>query len=351
MKQERDVHIEALRGATILLVVVSHAIGIDALGGMQVAESSVWRYIYLTLCANYITMPLFAAIAGWVYALHPLHESTWTFLGKKAKRLLLPMIFTGTLYFVIQHFTVGTNQTTALHDIWQIYILPHSIFWFLPALFLIFGGIALLDKWHLCDRLGSWLLILLLSVTLSVLGHLAATVIPNYFSIWGALTMLPFFLAGVGLQRFRRTLSTPTLRQIYLWGFLGTLALFQILWFTLGSTKILQSYQLTLPTSLLTIAFLLTITRRSAPSFLVFFGKYAYAIYLFHAFGTAAGRIFVGFTAIHSELLTFCCSVILGVGVPLLADKILRHFPLLPLLFLGQTHRAQLQKSNTTRTK
>ncbi|MEG1623128.1 MAG: acyltransferase [Alistipes sp.] len=344
MEQKQDQYIEALRGATILLVVTSHVIGIDSCGGMQVADNSGWRYIYSTLCANYITMPIFAAIAGWIYALHPLQQPIHTFLYKKVKRLLFPLLFTGTLYFLIQYFTANTNQTTALSDIWQIYLFPYTIFWFLPALFLIFCYIAVVDKFQVCKSLKCWVAGLLISIAFSVFAHIAAKDIPNYFCIWGAMRLLPFFFLGLGLQRFKAQLSSFKLRRLYLIGFFGTAVLFQLLWFTFGSTHILRQYSLTLPLSFLTIAFLLTVKRRPAPPWLVFFGQSAYGIYLFHAFGTAAGRISMNALGIQSELPIFCIALILGIGVPLLIEKVLHRMPLLSLLFLGQTHAPQRLK-------
>lgn len=55
--------------SAILLVVIGHVIGSTPEGGMRIDFPSPWRYLYLWI--NYIQMPLFTAIAGWVYALKP----------------------------------------------------------------------------------------------------------------------------------------------------------------------------------------------------------------------------------------------------------------------------------------
>ena len=82
VRPAKDPNIETLRGLAILLVVAGHVIGIDATGGMKVADDSLWRYLYASL--QYVRMPLFTAISGWVYALHPVaaHEAG-TFMFKK----------------------------------------------------------------------------------------------------------------------------------------------------------------------------------------------------------------------------------------------------------------------------
>ena len=112
----KNSHIETLRGIAILLVVIGHVIGSTPEGGMRIDFPSPWRYLYLWI--DYIQMPLFTAIAGWVYALKPVKAgSSGTFMKRKAYRLLVPMAVAATLYFLIQYITPGTNQKGNLADI------------------------------------------------------------------------------------------------------------------------------------------------------------------------------------------------------------------------------------------
>ena len=90
-------NIETLRGIAILLVVMGHIIGSTPTGGMQIDFPSLWRFLYLWI--DYIQMPLFTAIAGWVYALKPTGKKHFiNFTLKKVYRLLIPMI-TGSFRF------------------------------------------------------------------------------------------------------------------------------------------------------------------------------------------------------------------------------------------------------------
>lgn len=121
----KNSHIETLRGIAILLVVIGHVIGSTPEGGMRIDFPSPWRYLYLWI--DYIQMPLFTAIAGWVYALKPVKAgSSGTFMKRKAYRLLVPMAVAATLYFLIQYITPGTNQKGNLADIWRIYVFPYT---------------------------------------------------------------------------------------------------------------------------------------------------------------------------------------------------------------------------------
>lgn len=69
MNKPKVAHIESLRGIAILLVVIGHVIGSTPAGGMKIDYPSFWRYLYIWI--DYIQMPLFTGIAGWVYALNP----------------------------------------------------------------------------------------------------------------------------------------------------------------------------------------------------------------------------------------------------------------------------------------
>lgn len=78
----KNLSVETLRGIAILLVVVGHVIGSGPDGGMKIDFPHPLRYFYVWI--DYIQMPLFTAIAGWVYALKPFSASSGfgSFVGK-----------------------------------------------------------------------------------------------------------------------------------------------------------------------------------------------------------------------------------------------------------------------------
>lgn len=332
IKKPKNESIETLRGLAIVLVVVGHVIGIDALGGMKVEDDSIWRYLYASL--KYVRMPLFTAISGWVYALHAVHIGEFgRFISKKARRLLLPMCCVGTLYFLVQYFTPGTNYAGELTDIWKIYVLPYTVYWYLPSLFLIFAFVGLVDARSSCNKLRSWGGWLVLSWGLVLIEPALSSRIPNVFGIWGAVCLLPFFLLGVGIKRFPQ-LSSPKMKKIYLVGFVVGIALQQLVWFMGWEREFIRSWFMHIPLGLLSSAFLLTLTWRSR--FLIWLGGFAYTIYLFHAFGASGGRIMLMHAGINSDLAVFVVSTVLGLGVPIVVEITLRYFPLLQTLFLGK---------------
>ncbi len=98
---EKDLFVETLRGLAITLVVIGHVIGSASDGGMQVSDDSFLRYLYYTFI-EFLQMPLFTIIAGWVYALNPIKQGNFLpFIKKKVYRILVPMIVVGVVYFLL----------------------------------------------------------------------------------------------------------------------------------------------------------------------------------------------------------------------------------------------------------
>ncbi|WP_279134698.1 acyltransferase [Parabacteroides johnsonii] len=232
MIKQKSCHIETLRGIAILLVVLGHVIGSTSEGGMKVANDSFFRYLY-DLFVN-IRMPLFTVISGWVYALHPVKaDNISIFLRKKVRRLLFPMVFVGSLYFLLQYFIPGTNNKMVLPDIWKIYIFPYSIYWYLPALFLVFIGIAICDIRKYLNTISRWYILMIVACLLcySELTGIIPRSVPNYFAFKNAFYLSPFFLTGVGIVRFKERLSSPVMLKIYLAGLIIGIVLQQMNFF------------------------------------------------------------------------------------------------------------------------
>ncbi len=332
---EKNTHIETLRGIAILLVVMGHVIGIDGKGGMQVADNSLFRYFY-DLFAN-IRMPLFTVISGWVYALHPVGKGETTiFLRKKARRLLLPLIFVGTTYFLVQYFMPGTNNKAPLADIWRIYFFPYTIYWYLPALFLLFVGMALIDARRLADTVGKWSLWLFAACALCLieLTHFLPASVPNYFAFKNAFYLAPFFVAGIGLNRFQSQLGSLAARRVYLAGLAGGVLLQQLHYFFPHALTFYQTLHLAIFIGLLSSAYFINL--RLNNRFLIWLARYTYTIYLFHGFGTAGGRILLMRLGVHAPFIIFLGATLVATFLPVAVEKILIRWKFTRICFLGK---------------
>lgn len=332
-KINKNLSIETLRGIAILLVVLGHVIGSGPSGGMKIDFPHPLRYLYVWM--EYLQMPLFTAIAGWVYALKPFSAFSGfgSFTRKKALRLLVPMAAVGTLYFFVQYFMPGTNQKGDLSQLWRIYVFPYTIYWYLPSLFLIFLVQYFIDKKGWMDTLGKWGVLCIIAIVLSRMNDAwLLHDVPNVFSFKGALNQLPYFFAGVAAQRFAVQLySRSNTRVMYVMAFLG-IFLINAVWFSdkLSSLCILL-YPLT---QIPTLFLLLSISKHNR--FLVWIGGYAYSIYLFHGFGTSGGRILLKMIGVQSVALIFLFASFIAVACSILLDRFFSYFRLSRVLFLGK---------------
>jgi len=335
-KKEKDLSVETLRGAAIILVVIGHVIGSGSDGGMQVENDSFLRHFYYTF--EYLRMPLFTVISGWVYALHPVNSKFFNdFIVKKIRRILLPMIFVGAAYFLLQYLVPGTNKKGDLIEIWKIIVLPYTLFWYLPSLFLVFALIAVIDSYRKMETFISWFLIFVLALGILLIRDLIITQESlNYFSYKGALYLLPFFIMGIGIKRFKDYFRNRIFISSLLIILAVSLIIQQLAWYNILEYSFSKSGGIGLIIGLTGTILLFRLHWKV--NWLIWFGSFAYSIFLFHAFGTAAGRIIIQKFGIHYSAIIFIVSLIAGMCVPIIAEKIFDRFGITRMLFLGRSY-------------
>ncbi|NVO19555.1 MAG: acyltransferase [Bacteroidetes bacterium] len=342
-RREKDLSIETLRGAAIILVVTGHAIGDGPGYGMGLSGDSFLRHFYFTFL--YLRMPLFTVISGWVYALRPAYRSTWkVFNLRKARRLLLPMIFVGAIYYVIQYFVPGTNLKNNLQDMWRLFIFPFTIYWYLPSLFLVFLVISLLDSYGKMDSFRNWLVLLAIAVTILIVKtYVVKESDPNYLSYKGAIYLMPFFLAGIGINRFRSFFSNRYLLIILAFSLVVGLAIQQLSWYHVINYNLKKGTGIGLLIGLSGAVLLLNLKWKVR--WLIWIGNFAYTIYLFHAFGTAGARIILRAVGINSIAIIFTVSMLMGIALPILLDYLFKPYNFTRLVFLGRACTANSRKT------
>lgn len=337
LKPKKNQSVETLRGIAIILVVIGHVIGSDSTGGMRVADDSFLRHFYYTF--QYLRMPLFTVISGWVYALRPVNVGYGTdFMIKKLRRIVLPLIFVGGLYYLVQNITPGTNLSYDLKDIWKIVVFPYTFYWYLHSLFVVFIVVSLIDtnRWaqkfsHLALSFGLSMLLLLLR------DRFLPESWPNYFGYKGAIYLLPFFIIGIALQRFKEKFNNRYF-LISMAVLLGVGMVFQQLnWYNLIDYNFSSRSGLGLLIGVVGTIFLLQIN--FSFKFLVWMGSFAFPIYLFHSFGTSGGRIVLKAVGIESTFLIFTGSLFLGLFLPIALEFIFDKFGLTRMLFIGRSFK------------
>lgn len=336
---EKDLSIETLRGIAIILVVTGHAIGDGTQYGMRLAGDSFLRHFYYSFV--FLRLPLFIVISGWVYAIFPATPlNLKLFISKKARRLLLPMLFVGATYYLVQYFVPGTNLKNNLSEIWRLLVFPFTIYWYLPSLFIVFLLISLLDAYGKIRTLNQWVVLFAITVTMLVLKtYFVKETDPNYFSYKGAIYLLPFFLVGIGLHRFRVAFSNRYLLTILGLCLIAGLVIQQLAWYHVINYSMNKGTGVGLLIGLSGTILLLKI--RWQVKWLIWTGGFAYSIYLFHAFGTAGARIILKSLGLESNSIIFISSMLAGILLPIAADKLFDRSGLTRLLLLGRNYRVK----------
>jgi surface polysaccharide O-acyltransferase-like enzyme len=341
--------VQTLRGLACILLVAFHTVGNHRWTGLHVADDSGFRFFANLF--QYIRMPLFTFLSGFVYAYRSVlpggaRDLAW----RKFTRLVMPLLCVATLYFAATSVAPpDSNGVIPLEQMWRIYVFPYVHFWFLQAIILIFAVVALLEHWRLLATPLRYGVVLLASVGV----HLAVDMtraddVP--FGIFYALHFAPYFLLGLGANRFRSLFLQPGVS----WACLSVL----LVAMALHARNLLGGAQLDRNGSLLEVTIAATATLamvRLFPSFrpLEIIGAYSFSIYLFHSFFVAAARLVS--KPVGTLAIVFAACVVAGVIGPMVLERVLGNVPVVKTLLFGKRtgarrawHRAQAGESAVT---
>lgn len=199
--------IETIRGLAVVLLVAYHVTLTEL--DTAVKSGALQAMVLTSHLFDYMRMPLFGFLAGFVYAFKPLSRATCReFAGRKFTRLMVPCIIATTLMFTLQAVGhAGRAAGLPWHEVWRIYLYPTYQFWFIQALLLDFLVVAWLEASGALSTVGRFVVVLM--ATILALVWLPAPPV-ELFSIPWAEYLLPFFLLGLGVNRFRAQLLTST---------------------------------------------------------------------------------------------------------------------------------------------
>lgn len=311
--------LNTLRGIACMLLVAYHIIGSNSQVGLMLSDGLL-KEVNDSLI--YIRMPLFTFLSGVVYAIRPFTSDAGNFLAKKIRRLIFPMLTIGTLFAAVQYIAPGSNSSITN---WRlIHIMPVAHYWFVESLFLIFLCVVLCEKLKLFSTPVKYLLVLAFFsiVYLSPLYF-------SYFSISGAIYLMPFFLFGMGVRRFKleNHLSPETGYALGLILVLITI----LLYFNFIPTYSKRTlFGLTI--GYLSCIALFSIKWKS--NILAWIGSYSYSIYLFHVFFTAGTRVISLNVGVFNTEILFFLSMVIGLIGPIIAERLIcmRRVPQIALL-------------------
>lgn len=277
---------------------------------------------------SYVRMPLFTFLSGVVYAYRPVNmDNIPLYIKGKFNRILIPMFIIGTAYAVIRNLTPGVNNTD--YSMYNMHIYPVGYFWFLESIFIIFMVLILLEKFKFLDSLNSSIYVILF---FSLINPYFVNV--EIFSINGFFYLMPYFLLGVIVSRYRDYVDTLLEnKNVLIMG--SVLILFLSLHFfeviDIGSKR--TSY-LALIIGSLSCLFLYGCRFQS--KILASIGIYSYTIYLYHGFLTSGARV------VLNRLYGIPTPVVIAIGfsagilLPIVLDKLFSRNRITSFYLLGR---------------
>jgi glucan biosynthesis protein C len=160
---------------------------------------------------------------------------------------------------------------------------------------------------------------------------------PNFFSVQQACYLLPFFMIGLGANRFAQRFSDPATQRVAVSIFVLTMTLHVLACFGIFGEV---SAQRTLLATSLSASGLIVLIRRMPPvRQLIWIGNFSFTIYLYHVLFTAGARIGMLAVGFQNNMAIFIVGLICGVAGPIGMELVLRRNATSRRLLLGQSGR------------
>ncbi|MEM7138499.1 MAG: acyltransferase [Myxococcota bacterium] len=326
-KKPKEQSIETLRGLAILLLVVLHSH--EETVPDFVASPGHARWVdYVNFAFVYLRMPLFTVISGYVYALRPLGRrgDARKFLAGKARRLVVPLVAVTTISIAFVALTSGNFLYP--DALWKSYFYPYRHLWFLQAMVFVILFVSFCEWNGFMDTLYGWLACLVFAFALGLVPYR-----PEFFSINRFFYLLPFFIFGIGLQRYEQELRHRAVFATITTVAIVGLIIQQLGWFGVSDVSLEKGDVLGLTVGL-SANYVLFMVRRPIP-FLAWVGSYSYAIYLFHHIGISAGKRLFLATDGDSNDVYFFVKLAAGLSIPIVIEVVAKRRAITRRALLG----------------
>lgn len=324
---DRLIWLDALRGLTLVLVVVGHvARGLHAADMLHVPA-----YLRMDAVLYSLHLPLLFVLSGYTFRASIAHKPFGTTWKGRLLRIIHPyLIWTFITAGVMFALSTVVNQPLSASDfLWILLlmpVLPYSIFWFFYALAQCQSLLGwAVERWTLTDR-GLALLALAIAAVGQILQAVFGTIEPFLLTVF--MKVFLFFTLGY-LLAGRPELLTPRLTLAV--GFAALLC-----WSVFLMTDVGIEGPFGLLTGLVGCIFLFALLRSPtlwsvsarilAPIYtlLAFLGMRSIDIFAMHVLFNGAARVFLNAAGIHGLGLHMLFGSLAGVFGPIAAGIVLK---------------------------
>ena len=338
------VAIDTARGAAILLVVLYHVIGSGPASGLEQPPGSLLR-IFADI-TNDIHMPIFAALAGYLYGMKPVApQAIPGFIIGKLRRLAIPGAVAIALFLIAAQFVASAPDDA--RPLWQYAVYPYQHFWFLQAILVVFVLLVDTDA-ATRGRAGE---IWFIAGIAMLLTHIRP--FGDVLSINMAVWLLPYAALGILASRHRdRILGSwrPVLILLGLAAFAGGIAVDLLHASATGSVDPDHGAPHNLALSMGVVLLVLLLLPHLP--WLAWLGPPSFVIYLYHPLFTSATRRLLHSLQIDAISLHLVAGTVIGALLPMALYLLARRWNLTRLLVLGlKPLQAQQEKPGATRSR
>lgn len=312
-------NLDTLRGLACLMIVALHVIGAEPTDGLQLPAESWWHLTMNYL--EFVRLPLFTCLAGIFYGALPAARFGWpTFMSKKLRQFLPPLIFATLVFWVLRRWILGVDE-----DLVLAFVYGYLHLWYLDTLLVIFAVAAAVD---LAGGARSHLLILA-----AVASGLLYLMVPqlDFLHLRNTMFLFPFFVLGVALYRLPVIATSALSLPIALPLTFAYPIVFNMLGTALPGT-FLDALLTWISGAAATVVLLRLLPR---VGLIEMISVYSFTIYLWHPAASAVARTLLESLGILPVWFVFSVGLIVGVAVPIVIHRLAERIPLFGSLLKG----------------